>query len=140
MNASEKLFDWVQFPEGKARFSGLKRGWDERGHTTFALELNGIEYYGEIDQVFLPDRHNFNVEVISFGYGRGEDIGMPNAAVVFALEEISVAERLIIQLVQNGITRERPPNLLQQTEVSRFMGETIFRDGWALTRLGEVAT
>ncbi len=137
MDTFEKLFDWVQFAEGRARFSGIMRGWDERGHTTFALELNGVEYFGEIDQVFLPDRHNFNIEVISFGYRRGEDVGMPNAAAVFSLHEIGIAERLIIQLVKNGVARVRPPNILQQAEDSRFMG-LVFRDGWVLASPGDV--
>ncbi len=57
MSDYKGVFDWVQFPEGKARFAGTKRCWDEQGHITFALELNGVEYFGEIDQVFLLDRH-----------------------------------------------------------------------------------
>ena len=48
MSAHEKTFDWMQFPEGRARFSGEVRGWDELGHETFALELRGKEYFGEI--------------------------------------------------------------------------------------------
>jgi hypothetical protein len=132
MSDYKGVFDWVQFSEGKARFAGTKRCWDEQGHITFALELNGVEYFGEIDQVFLPDRHNFNVEIISFGYGRGEDVGMPGAAIVLTIDEAAVFQRLITQLVRAGLGFHRLPNVLSQTENSRFMGEIVFRDGWVL--------
>lgn len=68
MGEYSNTFDWVQFPEGRARFAGGIRGWDEKRHETFAVEVNGVEYFGELDSVFLPDRHNFNIEIISFGY------------------------------------------------------------------------
>jgi hypothetical protein len=132
MSDYKGVFAWVQLPDGRARFAGTKRCWDEQGHITFALELNGVEYFGEIDQVFLPDRHNFNIEIISFGYGRGEDVGMPGAATVFTIDEVDVLQRLITQLVRAGLGFQRPPNVLSQTENSRFMGEILFRDGWVL--------
>lgn len=137
MDSYDPPFHWVRFPEGRARFSGTKRGWDELGHTTFAIELGGNELFGEIDQAFLPDRHNFNVEIINFGYGRGEDVGMPNAAAVFNPKQIETAQRLIVQLVQAGVSFDRPPNVLSQSPTSRFMGDVLFRDGWALVQSGE---
>ena len=32
MSNDKKTFDWLTFPEGRARFSGERRGWDEIGH------------------------------------------------------------------------------------------------------------
>ena len=133
-------FDWVQFPEGRGRFAGLKRGCDDQGHTTFSVELRGNEYFGEIDQVFLPDQHNFNVEIIWFGYGRGEDVGIPGAAAKLTSQEIGTAKELITQLVHAGRSFSRPPNVLQQTPVSQFMGEVIFREGWALLKNNELVS
>lgn len=139
MSTHGQMFDWMTFPDGRARFSGIKRGWDEQGHVTFALEVNETEHFGEIDQLFLPDAHNFNLEVISFGYGRGEDVGMPGAATAFTQEELGVAKRLIENLVTAGLNLERPPNILAQTDKSRFFGEILFREGWALVKSGETS-
>ncbi len=52
MSNYEQTFDWVQFPEGQARFSGGIRGADEIGHETFAVEINSSVYYGEIKKIF----------------------------------------------------------------------------------------
>ncbi|ALN63044.1 hypothetical protein GLA29479_2174 [Lysobacter antibioticus] len=128
------MFDWLQFPEGRARFAGIKRGWDEQGHVNFSLELGDALHFGEIDQVFLPDLHNFNIEVISFGYPRAEVVGMPGAAAVFSPEQISVAMQLIGRLIKSGLDLDRPPNILTQTAKSKFLGELLFREGWALVR------
>ncbi len=130
MSDYKGVFNWVEFPQGQARFSGMKRCWDEQGHETFALKVRGVEYFGEIEKIFLPDRHNFNLEVICFGYGRGEDVGMPGAAEVFTLQEAEVCQQLITQLVDAGLKHDRPLGVLSQTENSRFMEEIFFRDGW----------
>lgn len=43
--AHEKIFEWQQFPGGRARFAGGIRGWDERGYDTFAVELEGARSF-----------------------------------------------------------------------------------------------
>jgi hypothetical protein len=130
MKGLKGFFDWMEFPQGQARFSGMKRCWDEEGRETFALKVRGIEYFGEIEKSFLPDRHNFNLEIICFGYGRGEDVGIPGAAEVFTLEEAEICQQLITQLVDEGLKLDRPLGVLTQAENSRFMGDIAFRDGW----------
>ena len=50
MSTYDNPFDWLNFGEGRARFVGSIRGWDEIGHEAFAVEVGGREYYGEIDQ------------------------------------------------------------------------------------------
>lgn len=130
MRADQGTFDWVQFPQGRARFAGIARGWDEQGHVTFALELGDAVHFGEIDQVFLPDHHNFNIEVISFGYQRAEDVGMPRAAAL-SPAQIGIAMQLIEHLVRAGLDFDRPPNILSQTATSKFLGGLTFREGWA---------
>ncbi len=57
MNRYDQTFEWQQFPEGRACFSGGIRGWDERGYDTFAVESDGQVVYGEIVRIFLPN-HN----------------------------------------------------------------------------------
>jgi len=70
-------FDWLELPSGRARFSGGIRGFDELGHETFAVEVDGREYFGEIGNIFLPNGNDYNMEVISFGYGRIGSVGIP---------------------------------------------------------------
>jgi hypothetical protein len=129
-----QTFDWVQFPEGRARFAGGYRCWDEEGRETFVLELRGHEYFGQIDSAFLDNHNDYNIVIDAFGYGRGEDVGMPGTEVreVFTPEEEAIAQTLVIQLVQAGLEFEDPPFHLTQTDTSHFMGKITFKDGWML--------
>lgn len=126
-------FDWVQFPEGQARFAGGIRGGDERGYETFAVEVNGIEYFGEIDKSFLPDRHNYNIEIRSFGYAWRENVGNPSpgARKEFTSGEIRIIRSLALQLVTAGLNFERRPFVLTEHQNSKFVGGVDFRGGWA---------
>lgn len=135
-------FDWVQFPEGRARFGGGIRGIvDEQGHHTFAVEIDGKEYFGEIQRVFLPNGNDYNIEIVSFGYGAKNYIGMEmiGTCQVFTIDEIGIIEALIVQLVAAGKHFPDPPNFLDEYADVHFMGEVIFRDGWALAREVEAA-
>lgn len=133
MGYYEKTFEWLEFPEGRARFAGGTRGWDESGHETFAVEVNGTAYYGEIDQTFLADRHNFNVEIISFGFPSEIFAGSPPGSwKAFTVDELQTVQVLILQLIRRGLGFEDRPSPLDELPNSRFMGKVIFRDGWAL--------
>jgi hypothetical protein len=135
MGVYENTFKWVQFPEGRARFSGGVRGiMDEKGHETFAVEVDGVEWFGEIDQKFLPNNNDFNVEVISFGYPTDGYIGMPmlGTCQIFTPAQIEMIQKLIMQLVDAGTRFEDKPSMLHEYPNARFMGEVFFRDGWAL--------
>lgn len=136
MSAHEKPFDWMQFPEGKARFSGGVRGWDELGHETFALELRGNEYFGEIKRSYLENHNDYNIVIDAFGYGWEKEVGMPGMDVreVFTPDEEATARSLVVQLIHEGLKFAVPPSRLNQTETSRFMGKIIFQNGWVLVR------
>lgn len=127
-------FDWIELPDGKARFSGTKRGWDELGHKTFALEIDGREYYGELERAYLQNENDYNIEVSSFGYVRGEDVGMPDprARAVFTEAQVDRARALAVRLVAEGRGFTEPPAILDQTDASRFMGKVFFKEGWIL--------
>ena len=133
MSAYDRTFDWVDFPEGRARFSGGTRGVDERGHETFAVEVNGIEYFGEINQSFLSDRHNFNVEIISFGHSEIFTGSTSDSWSPFTKNELKTVQSLIVQLIRAGLELEDRPSALDEFPDSRFMGEVIFRHGWILS-------
>lgn len=144
MSKYSGTFDWVQFPEGRARFSGTFRCWDEQGRKTFALELRGKEYFGEIDNAFLENQNDYNIVIDAFGYSSGQDVGygMPSTGdtgisdgevrEVFTPEEEAIARVLVVQLVRAGLEFDDPPTVLDQTETSHFMGKVVFREGWML--------
>jgi hypothetical protein len=129
-----KTFDWVQFPEGLARFAGTFRCWDEEGRKTFALHLGGNEYFGEIKRTYLENHKDYNIFIDAFGYGRGEDVGMPGAGArgVFTSDEEAMAQSLVVRLIQAGLEFDDPPAILHQTESSRFIGGITLLDRWML--------
>ncbi|MBB4125837.1 hypothetical protein GGR77_001108 [Xanthomonas translucens] len=133
--SNHPTFDWLQFPEGRARFSGGVRGiMDEQRHETFAVEVDGEEYFGEIQNAFLPNGNDYNVEVVSFGYGRDGDIGMPmlGACRIFTATQASTIQTLIAQLIAAGMHYPRRPSLLKEYPDAHFMGQILYRDGWIL--------
>lgn len=133
--SNHPTFDWLQFPEGRARFSGGVRGiMDEQRHETFAVEVSGKEYFGEIQRAFLPNHNDYNIEVVSFGYGRDGDVGMPmlGSCGVFTIAEIHAIQTLIVRLITAGRHFSNRPTLLNEYPNAHFMGEVLFKDGWVL--------
>ena len=132
MSAYEKPFDWMQFPEGRARFSGGVRGWDELGHETFALELRGNEYFGEIKRSYLENHNDYNIVIDAFGYGWEKEVGMPGMDIreIFTSDEEAAARALVVQLIHAGLELEDPPFALDPP--SHFRGGITFKDGWML--------
>jgi hypothetical protein len=80
MDIYERTFDRVPAAEGRVRFAGGIRGWDERGHDAYAVDVDGKVMYGEIARTFLPNQNDFNIQIVSFGYGVREHVGMPRPA------------------------------------------------------------
>lgn len=136
MNIYEKTFEWVQFPEGRARFDGGIRGGDERRHETYALELEGKTQFGEIDSAFVANGNDYNVEVISFGYGMIENVGNPhqNARGTYTEAQLKIVRSLVAQLIRNSLQFEERPSILRETSKSHFLGKILFREGWAYAR------
>lgn len=128
-----KTFDWVQFPEGRARFSGGIRGWDEAGHETFAVELEGLEIFGEIKRAFLPNDNDFNIEIVSFGYGMQDNVGVPGSEArgVFTTSQLRTVKSLVCQLIAAGLRFERRPVCLIEYPDAQFMGTVLFPASWA---------
>lgn len=129
--------DWVEFPEGRARFAGGTRGagTDDKPHETFAVEINGVEYFGEIRDSWIDDYH-FNVEIVAFGWGTKDWIGMsmPGLCARFTEGEIETAQHLILDLIKAVPSFEERPFVMGEGE--EFTGKVIFRDRWALLKSG----
>lgn len=139
MNRYDQTFEWQQFPEGRACFSGGIRGWDERGHDTFAVEIDGQVIYGEIAPTFLANDNDFNVQIVSFGYGMQEAVGILNdgspgrhAQGRFPSDYLERFQSLIVRLIRAGLNFEERPSVLRETPGSRFMGKVVFPNGWAV--------
>jgi hypothetical protein len=128
--------DWVNFEEGRAQFSGGIRGWDEVGHQTFGVELDGLVLYGEVRKAFLPDDYSFNIQIISFGYFSKGDVAMPRpgqSSKTFSVTEAKKAESLILQLVAYTSELDESEErafVMSVTETSHFMGKVFFSEDW----------
>jgi hypothetical protein len=143
MSEHQPPFNWVEFPEGRARFSGGIRGvMDDYGHDTFSVELDGVELYGEIQRKFMPNKNDFNVEVVWFGYASKNYVGMPmmGTCEVFSLEQVQKIQSLIVQLVATTSRSDEKPSLMVDYPTARFMGRVFFCDGWILVADQEIAS
>jgi len=137
MKNDNDVFEWTQSGEDRVRYSGSIRGWDELGHYTFAAELSGKNYYGEIKKAWLSDGHSFNIEILSFGHHLEENVGMPmspNSPLIskFREKDLEVVRLLICKMVESFSQSNNRPSVLDESENSRFMGKVIFVNGWAL--------
>lgn len=132
MDQHHDKFDWVPFPDGKIRFVGGVRGVDELGHDAIAAEIGNRVYFGEIGNAFLPNRNDFNIEVISFGWPGEEWLGMTtkDACAAFTAAEVETLRFMITELVRRASEWNSKPVIMYEDAKARFMGQVIFRDGW----------
>ncbi|GLQ99386.1 hypothetical protein [Dyella mobilis] len=125
------MFDWVDFEDGRARFSGGIRGWDELGHETFCVELNGDPRYGEAVTVFEQEGDNFGLEIISFGYHSTGYVGMPaSTRAPFSAVDIEKIKSMVTRLADIVSQCDHPPFVLSRGITSRYTGKVVFQDGW----------
>lgn len=138
MEIHDPPFDWVQFPEGCARFSGGLRGVDELGHETLAVEIGGHAFFGEIRRVW-PDNHHFNLDVVSFGHHMRDNVGMPMSRTSpfiskFPVAELDRVQILVTKLVKVFVHREKRPFVMSMQDEGDFLGKVFFAEGWALAK------
>jgi len=135
--SNHSTFDWRQFPEGPARFSGGVRGiMDEQRHEAFAAEVDGEEHVCEVRNALLSNGNDCNLEIRSFGYGRDGDSGtpMPGACRAFAAAEARTIQTLIDRLVAAGMHYPTRPVVLRRYPDAHFMGQVFFKDGGIIAR------
>ena len=128
----KKLFDWVEFDGGRAKFDGWVRGCDELGHATFAVELPGREVlYGEFRTRYEPDKTHYNVEIVRFGNPDKNGIDLDNHFPHCSLtpEEKLTLERIITALMVRDA--KKPPPI---EDPENFLGKVFFRPGWLQVR------
>jgi len=141
MGDYSKTFEWIEFPQGRVRYAGGKRGRDEPPIETFAVEIHGWVYYGQVLTVFLSAQNNYNLEVVSFGWLKHDWLGVepdPEYCASFTLNELSEVQSLVCHAVSTWRNLEDRPAILYESAQTHFMGEISFRDGWALVKDDEV--
>jgi hypothetical protein len=133
-----RTLDWVNFPEGRARFSGTIGyifSWDEQPRETFCVEVDGQELFGEIDQVYPENKSDYNLKILSFGYKNRSIVGAPEDAVRVPLSEAQaqrvadLVRKLIVVILKTDVY-PAPPIILYQSEKTKFLGDVAFKDGW----------
>ncbi|SEW03961.1 hypothetical protein [Luteibacter sp. 329MFSha] len=137
MGKYSDTFDWIDLPQGRVRYAGGKRGRDEPPIETFAAEIFGSIYYGEVRAVFLADGNNFNVEIVSFGWLKHDWFGTdpdPRYCAAFTLRELGEVQSLLGQMISAWCLLDERPFVIDESAQSRFMGDILFRNGWVLVR------
>lgn len=131
-----KAFDWVEFPEGRARFSGSVAGyifsWDERSHETFCVDVDGKELFGEIKAIFMKNGNNYNLEISSFGYSDRDDVGAPideNWTTAVTDTQVEWIANVLRQLISAVSKIDIPPFVLRRAK-ELFLGDVTFKEGW----------
>lgn len=135
-NSYQEAFEWIEFPQGRVRYAGGSKGRDEPPIETFAIELHGQVRYGEIKKSFLSNRHDYNLEVVSFGWSKQEWYGsvpVPGQCSVLFANDLETVQALLCEAVQVWRTFSTRPFFLTEYPDSHFRGDVLFRDGWALT-------
>ncbi|SFW75717.1 hypothetical protein [Luteibacter sp. UNCMF366Tsu5.1] len=137
MGNYSKTFEWIDFPQGRVRYAGSKRGREEPPIETFTVEYRGGVYYGEIDERYLADGNRYNLEVVSFGWVIHDWVGTepdPCSCAAFSFDELSEVQAMVCGAIKAWLKLEDRPSFLYESFQSRFMGEVAFRDGWALLK------
>lgn len=126
-------FGWIEFTDGRARIVGTVRGADEGGHETFEVQLvshSGL--YGEMRPRWAADGHDFDLEIVSFGYSDERNVGNPHpgARRRFSLLERHAIERMIAGLLDHP---EAQRDIFAfGVRGTRFVGGVHFAPNWIL--------
>ena len=130
-----KTFEWIDLPQGRVRYAGGMRGRDEPSIETFAVELRGAVYYGEIREVFPPEENEYSIEVVSFGWIKHDWSGNepdPEHCASFTPNDLSDIQSLLCAAVSIWRRLEDRPAILYESLQTHFTGEIVFRDGCVL--------
>jgi hypothetical protein len=123
----------LNFPTGKIGFAAMVRGWDEEPRNAFRVELlDRPTLYGEWRSKFIDNGNDFNVEIVSVGYGSESLLGSayPAHRQKFSGPEQNIVEDLIRALFADQSAK--PSMAPFATKNARFLGAVVFAPGWIL--------
>jgi len=135
MGGYSKTFEWIDFPQGRVRYAGGRRGREDPSIETFAVEIRGAVYYGEVCEVFSLEQNDYSLEVVSFGWMKHDWLGVepdPEYCASFSLDDLSDVQSLLCETVPIWRSLEDRPAILYESIQTHFTGKIVFRDGWAL--------
>lgn len=136
MGDYNKTCDWIDFPEGRIRYAGDARGRDEPPIETFAVEISGSVYYGEIKRIFSPNEKSYDIGIVSFGWPTKDWTGVepdPRFASSFTAHQLADVQSLVCQAIPVWDALKIKPSFLFSTK-SCFSGEILFHQDWALLK------
>jgi hypothetical protein len=101
------------------------------------VEFHKQVYYGEIKSKFSPSGNNYNLEIVSFGWPKDGWFGIepdPKICATFLLKDLEIVQIILCQSVRiwYDLEKRERPSFLNESSQSRFMGEVLFSNGWAL--------
>jgi hypothetical protein len=121
----------VTRPTGRASFESVIRSWDESPEDAFSVELMGrLVLYGIWRPKWAPNGHDFNVEIVSFGWADQYNVGNPNPMTrrKLSVEQAADLKALIIALVEDVDVRRKISPFSSKT--ARFLDTIDFQDNW----------
>jgi len=123
-------FEPLTCPEGTVAFAGTVRA-DDGGVDEFWVELaDRPRMYGEWRTKWAPNENDFDIEIVTFGYGSKYNVGntFPGARNVFKAHEEVKISNLVKDLFMD---RERRSGLVPfSIKGSIFLGGIFFLPGW----------
>jgi len=123
----------VSLPTGRAAFESVVRDWDEKPRHALSVELVGQPtLYGIWRANYAANEHDFDVEVVSFGWADKYNIGNPNPVTRRKLSAAEAADvrALVLALFKNADVRKRVTPFSSKT--ASFLGDIGFRTNWIL--------
>lgn len=122
--------------KGRAGFESMIRCWDESPQHAFSVELTGQPtLYGIWRPKWAPDKNDFDVEVLSFGWADQNNAGNPNPVTrrKLSTEQAANVKELIIALVEDVDARKKIMPFSSKT--ARFLGRIEFKENWVLIKI-----
>jgi hypothetical protein len=125
----------VTRPTGLASFESVIRSWDELPQDAFSVELTGQQVlYGIWRPKWAPNEHDFDVEIVGFGWASQSNIGNPNSATrrKLSVAQIADVKALTIALIEDPDVRRKIVPFSSNT--AHFLGRIKFAENWVLPR------
>lgn len=123
-------FDLLNLPNGSIAFVGSVRV-DDGGADEFRIELpERNPLFGEWRPKWAQNEHDFDIEILSFGFGSKYNVRNPNQGAKNKLSssEADIALSLIAQLFADTERRSHFPPFTSKN--AHFTGKVNFLPGW----------
>ena len=123
----------ISRPTGRASFESVIRSWDESPQDSFSVELLGEQaLYGIWRPNWAANEHDFDVEVVSYGWASKYNVGHPDPVTrrKLSAEQAADVQALVVALVEDRDVRTKISPFSSKT--ARFLGRIEFQENWVL--------